>query len=258
MLTPAVTGGLGGIGAALTQTLLLSGADVAVTDMQQDADDGIWHCALETAKRQGARLSYTQCDVTNEDSVTDAFAKVESKARYPLRGLVTLAGISGRSPAVEYPAAAFRKIMEVNVMGTFLCAQAAARVMQRQNVGGSMVLFASMSGSNVNRGVDTCAYNTSKSAVLQMARNLAAEWGNDGVHPPIRVNTISPGYINTPMTMPTFNSVPGLKDLWEGGNMLGRLSDMAEHQSSVVYLLADGSSYVTAADLKSDGGHCAW
>lgn len=76
--------------------------------------------------------------MTNEDSVTDAFAKVESNARYPLRGLVTLAGISGRSPAVEYPAAAFRKIMEVNVMGTFLCAQAAARVMQRQNVRGSM------------------------------------------------------------------------------------------------------------------------
>ena len=141
---------------------------------------------------------------------------------------------------------------------------------------GSMVLLASMSGTNTNKvlpppkpvcpdhhadlyqGVDTCAYNASKSAVLQLARNLAAEWGNDGVRPPIRVNTLSPGYIMTPITMPTFESVPGLKQLWTEGNMLGRLSSVEEHQSSVVFLLADGSSYVTGSDLRADGGHCAW
>jgi NAD(P)-dependent dehydrogenase (short-subunit alcohol dehydrogenase family) len=91
-----------------------------------------------------------------------------------------------------------------------------------------------------------------------MARNLAAEWGNDGVHPPIRVNTISPGYIETPITIPTFNSVQGLKELWTGGNMLGRLSTVEEHQSSVLFLLGDGSSYMTASDLRADAGHCAW
>lgn len=108
------------------------------------------------------------------------------------------------------------------------------------------------------QGVDTSAYNTSKSAVLQMARNLAAEWGNDGTHPTIRVNSISPGYIRTPITVPTLEGVPGLKDMWEQGNMLGRISTVEEHQSSVVFLLADGSSYTTGMDLRADGGHCAW
>lgn len=111
---------------------------------------------------------------------------------------------------------------------------------------------------DVVQGVDTCAYNTSKSAVLQMARNLAAEWSNDPVHPPIRVNTLSPGYILTPITEPTLDLMPELKSKWANGNMLGRLSRPHEHQASVLFLLGDGSSYVTAADLRADGGHCAW
>lgn len=157
------------------------------------------------------QLHYVSCDVTSERGVADAFAEIESKARHPIRGLVTCAGISGRSPAVDYPTDKFRRIMDINVTGTFLCATATARSMHRQMMPGSIVMLASMSGTNVNQvsseeyysvagkethakqGVDTCAYNTSKSAVLQLARNLAAEWGNDGTHPPIRVNTYSPG-----------------------------------------------------------------
>lgn len=213
---------------------------------------------LETANENNRQLTYATCDVTDDQSVTKAFATAESTARWPVRGLVACAGISGRAKAAEYPIASFRKIIDVNVTGTFLCAQAAARIMQRQSAAGSMVLLASMSGTNVNRGVDTAAYNASKSAVLQLARNLAAEWGNDGEHPPIRVNTLSPGYIMTPITMPTFESLPGLKQLWTEGNMLGRLSKVEEHQSSVVYLLSDGSSYMTGSDMRVDGGHCAW
>lgn len=91
-----------------------------------------------------------------------------------------------------------------------------------------------------------------------MARNLAAEWGNDGTHPPIRVNTISPGYIMTPITTSTLELMPELQDLWKNGNMLGRLSTVEEHQSSVVFLLADSSSYMTGVDLRADGGHCSW
>jgi NAD(P)-dependent dehydrogenase (short-subunit alcohol dehydrogenase family) len=62
----------------------------------------------------------------------------------------------------------------------------------------------------------------------------------------------------TPMTIPTFEAVPELKQLWPEGNMLGRMSTVEEHQSSVVFLLADSSSYMTAADLRVDAGHCAW
>ena len=62
----------------------------------------------------------------------------------------------------------------------------------------------------------------------------------------------------TPMTIPTFEEIPELKELWPRGNMLQRMSTVEEHQSSVVFLLADGSSYMTAADLRADAGHCAW
>lgn len=213
---------------------------------------------LTVAKEHDRQLIYAACDVTSEESVTKAFAKAETTSRHPIRGLVACAGISGRAKATEYPTASFRKIIDVNLIGTFLCAQAAARIMHCQNVAGSLVLLGSMSGTNVNRGVDTAACYASKAGVLQLARNLAAEWGNDGEHPPIRVNTLSPGYILTPITIPTFETLQGIKDLWEGGNMLGRLSTFEKHQSSVLYLLSDGSSYMTGADLRVDGGHCAW
>lgn len=62
----------------------------------------------------------------------------------------------------------------------------------------------------------------------------------------------------TPMTVPTFEALPQLKTLWPKGNMLGRMSTVEDHQSAIVFLLADGSSYMTASDLRADAGHCAW
>lgn len=72
------------------------------------------------------------------------------------------------------------------------------------------------------------------------------------------MNTLSPGYILTPMTIPTFEEFPELQKIWPEGNMLGRMSTVEEHQSSVVFLLSDGSSYMTATDLRVDAGHCSW
>lgn len=65
-------------------------------------------------------------------------------------------------------------------------------------------------------------------------------------------------YIMTPMTVPTFEALPELGKLWPEGNMLGRMSSVEDHQSGIVYLLSDGSSYMTASDLRADAGHCAW
>ena len=107
-------------------------------------------------------------------------------------------------------------------------------------------------------GVATCAYNSSKAALLQLSRSLASEWGNDFPYPPIRVNTLSPGYIRTAATGPTLEAMPHLEELWSKGNMLGRLSYAHEYRAPVLFLLADGSSYMTANDLRVDAGHCAW
>ncbi|EME78983.1 uncharacterized protein MYCFIDRAFT_212102 [Pseudocercospora fijiensis CIRAD86] len=234
--TVVVTGGLGSVGMGLVRTLSYYGADVILVDLLPSPSEETCEVLKTVASTHKREVSYISCDVTSEESVLDAFKKIESTA------------------SIDN----FRKIMEINVTGTFLCARAMARIMHRQKVSGSIVMFASMSATNVNKGVDTCAYNTSKSAVLQLARSLAAEWGHDGEHPPIRVNTVSPGYIMTPMTRPTFEEFPELQKLWQEGNMLGRMSTVDEHQSSVVFLLSDGSSYVTATDLRADAGHCSW
>lgn len=151
ILTTAVTGGLGSLGVSLAETLLRQHADVILTDLPASPKDDVWLHLQETAKKEQGQLHYVSCDVTGESSVADAFAEIESKARHPIRGLVTCAGISGRSAAVEYPVDKFRRIMDINVTGTFLCASAAARIMHRQMTPGSIVMLASMSGTNVNQ-----------------------------------------------------------------------------------------------------------
>lgn len=98
------------------------------------------------------------------------------------------------------------------------------------------------------------AYNASKAGVLQLARNLAMEWGPYG----IRVNTISPGYIVTSMTAPLFEQFPERKEDWPKQNMLGRLSYPQEYRGAAVFLLSEASSFMTGTDLRMDGGHTAW
>lgn len=150
-----------------------------------------------------------------------------------------------------------RRIVDINIAGTFLCAQAAAREIQKHGEPASIVLIASMSGHVYNKGVDTTAYNSSKAAIVQMTRSLAAEWGSREGIPLIRVNSISPGYINTRMSIDSM-SEPGMRELWTGGNMLSRISEAHEYRGAIMYLLSDASSYMTGADMRVDGGHTAW
>lgn len=118
----------------------------------------------------------------------------------------------------------------------------------------SMAFIASMSGTVANRGLPCPAYNASKAGVIQLGRNLASEWGKHG----IRVNTISPGYIVTAMVEELFKTHPERRTEWGGQNMLGRVSRPEEYRSLGVFLMGDGSSFMTGSDLRCDGGHCAW
>ena len=117
-----------------------------------------------------------------------------------------------------------------------------------------------MSGVVANKGLICPVYNSSKAAVTQLARNLAMEWGrvDEKGEGGIRVNALSPGHIVTPMVDACFQEVPGLRELWERENMLGRLSDPDEFKGAAVFLLSRASSFMTGANLIVDGGHTAW
>ena len=97
-------------------------------------------------------------------------------------------------------------------------------------------------------------YNASKAAVIQLGRNLAAEWGPHG----IRVNTISPGYIVTDMVRALFDRFPEREAEWPRQNMLGKLSAPEDYRGAAIFLLSDASRFMTGADLRIDGGHTAW
>ena len=103
------------------------------------------------AEQHKTQVWYYTCDITDEDAVGVLFETAMAKTRYPLRGLVTCAGISGGGPTVDFPVEKVRRIMEINVMGTFICAQAAARGMRKCDVTGSMVFVASMSAHGSNK-----------------------------------------------------------------------------------------------------------
>lgn len=219
-----------------------------------------------TAKAHGSNALYAQVNVQDEGSVLQGIESLRTQLRYPVRGLVSCAAISGESDACDYSADIFRRILDVNIMGTFLTARAVANEMHRANATGSIVLIASMSGHVSNRGINTSAYNASKSAVHQLARSLAAEWGHPQntfpgstatatnpspsteprpVYPCIRVNTISPGHIDTPLSEAA--RVRGLTDEWAKQNMLGRISQPEEFRAPIIFLLSEGSSYMTGA-----------
>jgi NAD(P)-dependent dehydrogenase (short-subunit alcohol dehydrogenase family) len=180
-------------------------------------------------------------------------AIVEDSGRMDI--CVAAAGILQTYNALDYPAEAFRKMFDVNTLGVFLTARAAARQMYKQpEIHGSIILIASMSGSIVNRDHHWVAYNSSKSAVLQMGRNLAAEWGPHD----IRVNCISPGHIRTRMTSVYLDENPHLLAKWSNSNPLGRIGRSAEIRGVAVWLASPASSFCNGADITVSGGHGIW
>jgi NAD(P)-dependent dehydrogenase (short-subunit alcohol dehydrogenase family) len=163
----------------------------------------------------------------------------------------------------------FRRMMQINIDGSMITAQAAARLMRNSGQGGSILLVASMSGAIANKvssafscrviflifvstskGVYCSAYNASKAACLQLGRSLAVEWAEYN----IRVNTLSPGYIRTAMTNMLLEGRPYLLEKWQSENPMNRIATPSEFKGPAVFLLSNASSFMTGSDLRVDGG----
>ncbi|KAJ6120095.1 short-chain dehydrogenase [Penicillium sp. IBT 18751x] len=255
--TIIITGASGFLGTTLAIAMFESGADAICLDLSETPTASNWGEVEAAAENTKSQLSYYQLDVTDENAILATFSKFIPILRYPLKGLVTCAGLSRNGPSTEFLASSFRRILDINVTGTFLIAQATAKEMMKANTTGSIVFVASMSGYVSNKGVDTAGYNASKAAVHQLTRSLAAEWGSRIGVPLIRVNSLSPGYIRTAATAEALQK-PGMESQWVGDNMLFRLSTVDEFRAPVLFMLGDGSSFMTGTDLRVDGGHCSW
>ncbi|KAL5391055.1 hypothetical protein DPSP01_001546 [Paraphaeosphaeria sporulosa] len=248
-----VSGAARGLGLTQAEALLEAGATVYALDRLPEPSPDFEPIAARAEKEFGTQLHYRQIDVREVEQLNKIVEDIASK-HGRLDGLIAAAGIQQETSALEYTAADANRMFEVNITGVFMTSQAVAKQMIKYGNGGSIVMIASMSGSVANKGLICPAYNASKAGVIQLARNLAMEWGQYN----IRVNTISPGYIVTAMVEALFVKYPERKESWPKENMLGRLSKPKEYRGAAVFLLSDASSFMTGSDLKMDGGHSAW
>jgi NAD(P)-dependent dehydrogenase (short-subunit alcohol dehydrogenase family) len=239
-----VTGGARGIGKSVATALAEAGADVALVDLN-----------IETAEKTAAELRQlgvntiaVKTDVTNPkeveamiDAILSAFGTIDIAFNN--------AGICINEPAATMTFDAWKKVIDINLTGVFLTAQAAGRVMI-QNKKGTIINTASMSGHIVNEPQPQCAYNASKAGVILLTKSLAAEWAEHNV----RVNSISPGYIATEMTLSAKQWIPG----WLARTPQKRMGNPEELQGAVLYLASDASTFTTGTDLVVDGGFTCW
>lgn len=238
-----VTGGARGIGMNYAKAVAEAGADVAIVDTDLPT-------AEETAHKLGQETGRTfiaiRADVTDETSV-EAMMETFLKAFGKLDAAFCNAGICINEPAEEMRYETWKKVVDVNLNGMFLTNTAAGRQMLKQGYG-SIVNTASMSAHIVNVPQPQCAYNASKAGVIQLTKSLAIEWATRGV----RVNSISPGYIGTDLTLSSPTLIP-LIEQWNAIAPMHRLGKPEELQAIAVYLAGDASPFTTGADFVIDG-----
>jgi NAD(P)-dependent dehydrogenase (short-subunit alcohol dehydrogenase family) len=235
-----VTGGGSGIGLATAERLLASGWKVAVADREEKALEA-WR------KRRGGSAGALPVllDVTDEAAAERAVAGVV-EALGGLDGVVNAAGIAADIAALDTPVDLFRKILDVNVIGTFIVGRAAARVMKERG-GGAVVNLASVAGLRGSKG--RSAYGASKGAVVVLTQVLANDLARYG----IRVNAVAPGPVDTPMVKAMHTAAD--RALWTRHIPMRRYGTPQEIAGVIEFLL-DGtrSGYVTGEIIAVDGG----
>ena len=241
-----VTGGFGGIAMVSNRLMYAKGASLALLYAPFDAGK-LEESLAEFEDR--SRVIAVECDVTSPESVKKAFAEVKAKLG-TIDILVTCAGYVCLQPCMETELSEWNKHMAVNLTGTFLCAQEAARIMTTDKHGGKIIVIASQAATVA---LDNhVAYATSKAGLMGMCKVMAKELGPYQ----ICVNTISPTVVLTPM---------GAK-AWEGKKgednkkmiPIGRFAYTDEIGAAVLFLASNGSDMITGTDILIDGGYQVW
>jgi NAD(P)-dependent dehydrogenase (short-subunit alcohol dehydrogenase family) len=236
-----VTGGARGIGRELAAAFAAAGARVAIWDTDGDA-------ARAAATEVGAGAIADTVDVTDENGV-DAAVETVLGAYGQIDFLINNAGIRHVAPIAEEPIDAWRRTIDVNVNGTFICSKAVIPAMVAAG-GGHIVNLASMAGQLALR--ERAAYNTSKAAIVGLTKSIAVEVGDAGVY----CNAVAPGVIETPLSAPYFEDESMVKVLRENSPM-GRWGQVDEISGPVLFLCSEESSFVNGVTLFVDGGWTA-
>lgn len=236
-----VTGASSGIGLAAAATLAEAGAEL--TMVARGAGRLVAACQAITAT--GARAQAIALDIADMGAVRAAI-----HAHGPFDILVNAAGTARHSPALDTTEEDFDAVAGVNIKAAYFVAQFVAQGLVKAGKPGSIIQISSQMG-HVG-GQDRAVYCATKHAVEGMTKSMAIEWGPHG----IRVNTICPTFILTPLTQPTFDN-PERRAWIEGKIKLGRVGQVEDIMGAVLYLASDASALVTGTALKVDGGWTA-
>ena len=237
-----VTGASSGLGRHFALTLARAGASVAVAARREDKVAAVVSEIVE----QGGEALAVSMDVSNRESVADAFETTQKKS-----GLVSIlvnnAGIAGQKMAIELPEEVFDDVINTNLKGVWNVAQESANRMVAAGQPGSIINIASILGIRVAKGV--LPYAISKAGVIQMTKALALEWARFN----IRVNAIAPGYVATDLNREFLESDGGKETISRIPQR--RTGEMVDLEGPLLLLASDAGAYMTGAVIPVDGGH---
>lgn len=240
-----ISGGARGMGAAEAKLFAQEGAKVVIGDVLNDEG----RKTESEINEMGGECLFVRLDVTSEDSWADAIATTVSRFG-KLDVLVNNAGVVARGTVEDTTIDDYDRIMDINAKGVFLGTKAAIPELRKAG-GGSIVNIASISG-NVGQSDVQAVYNASKGAVRIFTKSAAIQYAGEG----IRVNSVHPGDIDTPMAQVRLND-PQLQREAEARSPLGRTGRPEEVAYGVLYLASDEASFVTGSELVIDGGYTA-
>ena len=237
-----VTGGSSGFGRHFARVLAGRGARITLAARRAEA----LASAVADITTSGGQAQSVVLDVTRAEQIEDAMKRAEAEFG-PIHAVVNNAGVTATKPALDQDERAWDGVIDTNLKGVWLVAQAAARRMIESKVRGSIVNIASILGLRVAGAV--APYAISKAGVIQMTKALALEWARYG----IRVNALAPGYFATELNDDFFESESGKALIKRVPQR--RLGQLSELDGPLLLLISNAGSFMTGSVVAVDGGH---